>query len=199
MDIHSAIDSILPSLPGWCTPHKGRTMAGFILAEKPVTCVELGVFGGRSLVAMALALKSNGVGKAYGVDPYIAAASLEGKNDPANDEWWSHLDYEGIYQAAVGGIRRAEVEGFAEIIRARSQDVADKWAQIDLLHQDSNHSEEVSCAEVEIFAPKLKSGGLWIMDDVDWETTRKALGTLVSRGFDVVHRDAGWMILRKPA
>lgn len=191
------IEYVLPTLPGWCTVQKGLKMAETVVLEKPVTCVELGVFGGRSLVALALALKELGRGKVYGVDPYTAAASLEGKNDPENDAWWSQLSYDEIHAAAVKAVEDLNLTSHAEIFRMRSQDAAARFERIDLLHQDSNHSEEVSCAEVDLYSKLLKPGGIWIMDDTDWQTTRKALGKLLGLGFEEVHRDQRWMIFRK--
>lgn len=196
--LYRTIDYVLPTLPGWCAPEKGKKMAEVILENESEVCVELGVFGGRSLVAIALALKAQRKGRVFGVDPYTAAAALEGTNDPENDAWWRKLDHEQIHAAAERVLDDLELSKFAIILRARSQDASRNWPSIDLLHQDSNHSEEVSCAEVELYAPVLKPGGIWIMDDTNWQTTRKAQDKLLALGFTAQHREESWAILRKP-
>jgi hypothetical protein len=54
---------------------------------------------------------------------------------------------------------------------------------IDFLHQDSNHSEENTCEEVELYWNKLKEGGYWIFNDADWPTAQKAQKLLLSKGY----------------
>jgi hypothetical protein len=69
---------------------------------------------------------------------------------------------------------------------------------IAVLHQDSNHSEQISSAEVELWTPKLRPGGYWIADDTDWITTRRAQGLLAEKGFAVVEEHANWKVFCKP-
>ena len=90
---------------------------------------------------------------------------------------------------------------FARIVRARSHDVVNTYADesIDLLHQDSNHSEEVSVAEVRAWLPKLKPGGWWISDDTDWPTMRVAQWLLREGGCERVEDHTQWAIYRKAA
>jgi hypothetical protein len=66
-------------------------MAALIRREKPSVVVEIGVFGGRSLVPQALALRENKQGVVYGIDPYTAAAATEGEftSDPGGKGYWS--------------------------------------------------------------------------------------------------------------
>ena len=170
------IDRLVPPLPGWCSPEKARRLARLVVETRPALCVELGVFGGRSLLALALGLRHVGAGRVDGIDPYTVAAALEGVNDKANDDWWSALSYEEIFKHASDGLARGGVLDHARIVRARSQDAVTGYApaSIDILHQDSNHSEAVSTTEVRAWAPLMKDGGYWIMDDTNWPTTRAA-------------------------
>jgi len=69
---------------------------------------------------------------------------------------------------------------------------------IDFLHQDSNHSEEISCMEVELYHNKVKPGGTWVFDDTNWPTTKKAQDLLVSKGYTEVYDSGEWKVyLRK--
>lgn len=199
-DVEAIIERELPGLPGWCTPEKGKRMAE--LAREAYFIVELGVFGGRSLVAMALALRdsSNDFSRVDGIDPYTPAAALEGTNDPANDEWWTHLDYEAVARAAQESLYRLELMPYARLVRMRSLDVVDFYIDgtLDLLHQDSNHSEEVSCEEVTRWTPKIRPGGYWVFDDTNWESTNKAQRELTALGFLELEDHGSWKIYQAP-
>ena len=195
--VEALIDLNLTTLPGWCTPEKGKRMAA--LATGASLCVELGVFGGRSLVAMALSLRGQGFGRVHGIDPYTAAAALEGDNDPANDEWWGGLDYEDIARAAQGAIGRLGLVNFAQLILLPSREAVSSYADgtIDVLHQDSNHSEEISCEEVSLWTSKIRPGGYWIFDDTDWPSTQKAQRALVAAGFEQLEDHGSWKVYRR--
>jgi len=188
-DVYARIDRLLPPLPGWCTPEKGRRMAKLVIEAapeltRPVLCVELGVFGGRSMIAMAVACQCLQSGRIDGIDPYTAAASLEGHNDRANDEWWAKVDYAAIFRQASNAIKANGLTPYAQIIRVKSEDAAAGYASgsVDVLHQDSNHSLKISTSEVLGWLPKLRMGGFWIQDDTDWPSTARAQGMLVEYG-----------------
>lgn len=198
-NVEELIERELPGIPGWCTTEKGKRMAR--LCQGASLCVELGVFGGRGLVAMALALKDQGHGEAHGIDPFTSDAALEGTNDPANDEWWSKLDLEAIGRSAQETIDQLGLTGITRIIRSRSQEVVVGYGDfsVDVLHQDSNHSEEVSCAEVALWASKLTRGGIWIFDDTDWPSTHLAQKQLVAVGFTELEDHGSWKVYRRNA
>ena len=199
IDVEQIIDQELPRLPGWCTPEKGKRMAA--LARGSHLCVELGVFGGRSLVSIALALRDqpSEFGRVDGIDPFTATAALEGTNDPANDQWWSRLNYEAIARVAQEALYRLELMPYARLVRMYSRDVVEFYGDgtIDLLHQDSNHSEEVSCEEVTLWAPKIRTGGYWLADDVNWPTTQRAQRVLTDSGFERIEDHETWAVFRR--
>lgn len=199
MNVDAVIDLELEKLPGWCTPEKGKRMAS--LARDAHLCVELGVFGARSLISIALALREarHSLARVDGIDPYTPSASLEGKNAPENDEWWSKLDYEAVASEAQTALYRLELIPYAHLIRMRSCDVVDFYVDgtIDLLHQDANHSEQTSCEEVARWAPKIRPGGIWIADDTDWESTQKAQRDLVALGFAEIEDHESWKVYRR--
>jgi predicted O-methyltransferase YrrM len=196
-DVEAIIALELPKMPGWCTPEKGRRMAE--LARGASLCVELGVFGGRGLVSMALTLRDQGFGRADGIDPFSAAAAIEGTNDPANDAWWVGLDYEAIARVAQAAICQLGVFHCARLIRTTSREVVEYYIDesIDVLHQDSNHSEEISCEEVAMWSPKVRIGGFWVFDDTNWTSTRKAQQELTGRGFEELEDYESWKVYLK--
>ena len=83
------LKSLVKSLPGWCTPEKAQRLFDLVIeSNSQITC-ELGVFGGRSFIPLALAHKQKGTGFALGIDAWKKEASLEGTNSLENNEYWS--------------------------------------------------------------------------------------------------------------
>lgn len=190
----------LPGMEGWCTIEKANAMIDAVYGVNAQTCVELGVFGGKSLIAMALACKFKGTGVAVGVDPWKLGDCLEGTNDPANAEWWSKLDLEAIYRGFIRKVLDLGLTYQCQWLRYRSSDVLPFFrdGSIDILHQDSNHSEEVSCFELDAWTPKIATGGLLIQDDRLWPSMAKAVAKVSH--WEIVSSDpaGNWAILKKP-
>lgn len=194
-------DSIF-SLDGWCTREKAQKLYDSVISMKPDKVVELGVFAGRSFIPMALALKANGKGEITGIDPWATTASLENYDpqDP-NHIWWNNLDHGHIYNCFISSLSNYDVLSFSNHLRATSRQCVDRFEDesIDILHQDGNHSEAISCEEIKIYAQKIKPGGLWIMDDTDWESTSKAQKLILEHGFTVQEDHKAWIIYKKAA
>ncbi|MBI2810794.1 MAG: class I SAM-dependent methyltransferase [Candidatus Melainabacteria bacterium] len=55
----------------------------YIFELKPERVVEIGVFGGKSLVPMACALRANQKGRIYGIDPWDNKESVRGLTEEA--------------------------------------------------------------------------------------------------------------------
>lgn len=167
-------------LGGWCSLDKATKLAELILEHKPNLIVEIGVFAGRSAVAMAMACQSIGCGHVHGIDPWTNAAALEGGTTPENDAWWAKLDMKQIYRTCVSTAKTLGVEDWLTLIEKHDADVLKDFDEgsIDLIHLDSNHSEAVSVRSVRDWVPKLKSGGFFAMDDSDWATTARAVELL---------------------
>ena len=87
------IQTTVPKLHGWCTPEKASHLYNLVLDHENPLCVELGVFAGRSLVAIALGAKAMN-GTAVGIDAWSKEACEQGVNDIANTEWWNNINYD---------------------------------------------------------------------------------------------------------
>lgn len=171
------------SLLGWCTPEKAQAMADLILQEEPLLCVEIGVFGGRSLVAQALALrevagKSGQNGVIWGIDPWTTDAALEGENGNENDEWWAKQNLAQIRNGLLAAIDDNDLWNWVRIAVAKSADLDQSFWDIDILHIDGNHSEECSTSDVKIWLPAVRPGGWIWFDDTNWKSTSKAVRML---------------------
>lgn len=177
--IISFLDNTLPRMGGWCTREKAVSLIEMIYREKPHVVVEIGVFSGRSLIPQALALKAvygdKADGKVYGIDPWKKDAALEGEVGPENAKWWSELDLHQIHKECIESVWNNGVDEHCVLIRSESYRCVTLFNFIDLLHIDGNHSELSSCRDVELYVPKVRSGGFIYFDDCDWATTQKAL------------------------
>ena len=154
-------------LEGWCSQAKASILIDIILKTRPETVVEIGVFGGKSLVPMAYALKVNGKGKIYGIDPWDSNASIQEVMNEDTKAFWNALDHNGVLKKLMSKIPEFDLENQIELIKSTSED-APPIDTINLLHIDGNHSEKTSYLDVTKWVPLMKSGGWIILDDITW-------------------------------
>lgn len=178
--VQDAIHHYVPTLHGWLLPERGCEMADAIFETRPKLCVELGVFGGRSLISQAFALREiNDGGVVVGIDPWRVEDALDGEKDEANRNWWrNNIDIEAIHRSAMKAIWDHHIEPWCSVIRAASQHAAPIFGDIGLLFIDGNHSETASMRDVETWVPKVRSGGYIFCDDNDWPSTQPAYARL---------------------
>ena len=189
-----------PPMEGWCSHEKAVELFNLVESTKPKLCVEIGVFGGRSLVAIAMGLQKLGEGIIFGIDPWNIDACLEGTSSDVNKDWWANVPWEGIIGSYFDKIQEFELLSYTSHIAKHDKDCLCYFADgsIDLIHFDSNHSEEVSCRTVKDWWPKLKQGSVIIMDDIDWDGQDKALILLKSLGVKVIKEYLKFGIYSKP-
>ena len=193
------LGKIVESLPGWCASEKAQRLFDLIVESNSQITVELGVFGGRSFIPMALAHKQKGTGFALGIDAWRKEVSLEGTNSPENNEYWSKINYTEVYRKCIHAIRVNEVDDFCSLIRMRSQDAGFLIADnvIDILHQDSAHNIETITAELNLWVHKVKIGGYWVADDLLWEEAKKGYAKLPEFGLEMIEDYHEWGIFKK--
>lgn len=187
-EIRTYISHILPNTEGWCTQAKAESLARHVLSHKPAVCVEIGVFAGRSLFAIALALRHNQNGHVLGIDPWSPKASVEGfQHDPPNREWWTKCDHSYIYGEFMRVLHDLKLESWVDTLTCTSEQalailtiIQRRYAPkfIDLLHIDGNHSEKQALFDVEHYVPLVMPGGTVFFDDCDWTTTKLAQNLL---------------------
>jgi predicted O-methyltransferase YrrM len=203
-DLFDRVEALRAEAVGWCSPAKARKLAEAALAARPPVCVEIGVFGGSSLVPQAAAVHHRGAGRVYGIDPWARDAALDGMRKPTNLAFWSAVDLEAAYRGCRVLLTRHGLDGVCELVRARAADVAGRFGDgtVGLLHIDGNHGEESSTRDAELYLPKVAAGGVVFFDDVDWEeegvvTTERALTYLMANGCELVEYVGTCAILRK--
>ena len=196
--IHKAISHYVPQLEGWLDVARGHEMAELIIDTKPDVVVEIGVFGGRSLIAQAFGLRENNKGKIYGIDPWKVETAVEHFQDEKNNEWWrKNITLEDIHKGCMRAIWDHHLDPWVVILRAASQNVYQLFPDnIDILYVDGNHSEVSSTRDVENFVPRVKSGGYVFMDDCDWPTTQKAV-VIIETMCDLVKNSGNYRLYKK--
>ena len=189
--IEDAINHYLPSQEGWTTPERGREMAERILETKAKVIVDIGVFAGRSTIAMGFAARELVTSHVYGIDPWKIEAQIEGDTVSENARWWkesSNLEY--AHKQTMIVIWAHRLDQWVTIIRNASQYVHQLFTEIDFLNIDGSHTEVCSCRDVNLYVPKLRSGHYLMFDDCDWGSTQAAL-KLVDEQCDLVKTMSG--------
>ncbi len=177
--IGKAVWEYLPHQDGWTTPERGCEMAEHILDTKAQICVDIGVFAGRSTIAMGFAAREQQTSHVYGIDAWKIDSAVEGDNVEENAKWWAErANLEQMHWQAIHMIWSHRLDPWVTIIRNSSQYVHQLFPVIDFLNIDGCHTEIASCRDVELYLPALRSGGYLMFDDSDWESTQKALGMI---------------------
>ena len=181
------------TLEGWCSREKAEAIAEFVTSERPDLCVEIGVYGGRSLVPAAAALRHNGSGVIYGVETWRPDVAAEHATTEENDAWWQRLDFHTIKTNFYRFIAEHGLASTVRIIEAPSAEAAGLFSTIDYLHIDGAHSIYNAAEDVVLYAKKVRPNGIIIMDDANWATTAPALAILDSLGTRIreFHNESG--------
>lgn len=162
------------TLPGWCSREKALLIAQHVLRERPEHCVEIGVFGGRSLIPIAAALRENGTGHVHAIETWRADVAVQDATNTDNDAWWQAVDFDAIKAGLLRFVVDHGLVRQVRIVEAPSARAAALFDCIDFLHIDGSHAIVSAAEDVVLYARKLRQGALVLFDDVNWETTRPA-------------------------
>lgn len=179
MNLEQFLENQLSTIQGWCEKDKARKMYDLISETRPSLCVEIGIFGGSSLIPQALSLKHNAKGKIVGIDPWSNHCAVEEMENPANRAWWDIVDLESVYNHFLQKIKEYGLDSFVEIMKNKSCEVSNKFddESIDILHIDGNHCEKLSFNDALLYYPKVKIGGYIFFDDINWSENSKDIST----------------------
>lgn len=159
---------------GWCDPKKATDLADLIINSKAKVIADVGVFEGKSTLAMAYACKLKGSGIVYGVDSWKKEDCIDDETQ-SNKDWWSTLDLDKHYESFLTHVVRADVGRYINICRMSSWEASRTLPNLDMVHIDANHAEWPSTSDVVNWLPKVKIGGYVVMDDVNWASTQTAI------------------------
>lgn len=174
-------------IPGWCSEEKAEAILNHIKITKPKLCVEIGVYGGKSLIPMAHGLKKNGSGLVIGIDPWeLTECTRNYSSDHPVSQIWEKINLEEIYFSLKQKIELEQLEDFCLLVRSTSIEAATEINSIDFLHIDGNHSELSTLIDVQLYFPKVKTKGYILLDDVLRPSTMKAY-SIVRDNSELVH------------
>lgn len=192
------------TLNGWCTPEKAQWIARWMVEHRCVSAVDIGVFGGRSLVAMGFAMQQlakerpGWPGKVIGIDSYSNQDCVEGEESAAGKDYWKNLDLALVRKNAEDAIEQHGLKEICSLLIMTGVQAVDRFTDgtLDLVHVDGSHSEAESTRDVKLWWPKLRPGGLMVMDDTNWPTVKAARELAASLG-KMVHHHEQWEAFQK--
>lgn len=201
------IAAVVPDLPGWCTIEKAHWLAKWIVAHSCVSIVEIGVFGGRSLIPMAMAgqeFRKNGKhwpGRVIGIDSYNNDDSVASDFTEEGKKWWAAVDLGAIREVCEKKIESLGLKDIVTLMIMSSAVAVTNFADgtLDLVHVDGSHSEEESTRDVKLWWPKLRTGGVMVMDDTNWASVRAARWLASTLGKQVHHNESWEAFQKVPA
>jgi len=185
-DLRIRLKDVATRLPGWCPEEKALWMADHIVQKGYKIATELGVYAGRSVFPIALAIAANQGHAVYAVDAWDNAVATSAPISERDDVWWDAVDLvaiksqflrETISQNLVSLIKIIELPS-AEACRTVSRLIG---RSIDFLHIDGAHSEVQALADVTNWSKLVALGGTIVLDDIDWSGVRRADEFLASR------------------
>jgi hypothetical protein len=201
----------VPGFAGSADEHKVRRLAQ--LCHNTDLCVEVGVWAGRSLLAMALGQASlaspasMASPRTYGVDPWSADATMEGWHGPGNkissrkheiDEGQDEIDHEAAYNTC-----RALVSDMQHVIllRVSSAGAAPGFAPgiVDVVHIDGNNSADSVLADLGSWAPTVKAGGCLVLSSAGGRSrpAYNARQWLACNGWVATEDHVTWAVYRR--
>lgn len=207
-EVLEEIAAAVHPLPGWTSVARCQEMADAIFETKPKLAVELGVFGGRTLIAQAIAMRASGHGGiVVGIDPWSVHDAIEDENEENIRFWGNEATLEAAHKTTMHAIWSRALQGVCVVIRSASQFAAPLFGEIDHLYIDGNHAEVPCLRDIELWVPKVKAGAYVFVDDVDWISTSKGYARLkemadvVAIGDEVLpdgtHRKGHYWVCRK--
>ena len=184
LDLFQKIASTNKVLDGWCSEEKALTLASLVIAFRPSLIVEIGVYGGRSLIPMALACQAVNHGLVIGIDPWSKEVAMREQTTQEDRDWWeTKVDLEKIRTDFMARIAEYQLEKFVRIERKESKDVPAP-SGVSILHVDGAHSD-TALHDIVKFAPNVVVGGYCVTDDSTWHGGGVARGErrLIEMGF----------------
>jgi hypothetical protein len=158
---------------GWTFEDKSKYMFDVVLEKNPSIVAEVGVWSGLSIASFCAASLITKT-KVFAIDPWCANAMSENGYNSSLGYNQDELDKVAINFES--NFKNIGLDENMSIIRKTSFDASFdfKNESIDIFHLDGAHTEWDSMRDLIAWTPKIKVGGLFIMDDANWETMKLA-------------------------
>lgn len=152
----------------WCTKEKIELLMDLVLLSKPHTCVEIGVFGGSSVLPVASVLRYLNTGTLFAIDAWSndEAVKYMHRFDP-NISWWNWVPMGEAYLNFIVRLNMFNLNSCCQILCMTSEDAASLFSdeEIDFIHLDGNYTEVGSVKDALLYLPKVKAGGYILLSD----------------------------------
>ena len=170
---------------GWCSTEKISSFIDLVLEVEPEICVEIGVYGGASILPVAYALKFLRNGIIVAIDPWDfveCVRHIDPVKDPQAWKTWLGVDMDVVHAEFLSLLHKNGLEDVCLPVRSTSEKAANEVLEnIDILHIDGDHSEYGSLRDVELYLPKVRPGGyIWLTDAI-WQERNQAVDYLLER------------------
>jgi predicted O-methyltransferase YrrM len=177
---------VIEGVEGWCTLHKAWKLHELAMDSQCNLAVEIGIYGGKSLLPVAAAFAKKGAGRIFGVEPWENAVAIETATSAENDEWWARHDLIAIKRGFLKRVVELELEAYVRLLEIPSDAAIMVFqsarfnGKVDLIHIDGAHSLEESVFDCAYWLRILRSGGHIVLDDINWATVGIAFEFLKS-------------------
>jgi predicted O-methyltransferase YrrM len=171
-ELYRVIEETSHLLEGWCGEEKRRYLADLILNNTIHRALEIGIYGGQSLIPVALAMREKNLGTVIGVDPWQAKVSTKYESlGKKNLDWWGNVDYDRVRGQLLHVVDQYDLYERVVIVQKNSDDAF--WLlygmKFQLIHVDGDHSPEQSLKDVKNAIHALDVNGILVIDDVLWK------------------------------
>jgi predicted O-methyltransferase YrrM len=178
LPLDEKVSRCLETTDGWCSPKKAAWLAQLIASRQVKNVLEVGIFGGKSLIPIALAVQSAGGGTVIGVEPWSAEVAISEPTDEINDAFWASINFAQVKERFFANSARYGVLAMIKVMEMDS-DSAFRFLepgdrQFDLIHIDGAHSPERALRDAKSWPKLVKKGGLVVFDDIVWPSVMPA-------------------------
>ena len=188
--LRAELDDICLQIPidegGGSSLTKVLVLASLIIGRNFQRVVEIGVYRGRAFLALGATMRALGRGEVTGIDPYTAEAAIQRDDHKVGIDlqtWPHQVDWEHLYAGVLQQVEQRELAAYCRLDRRTSADAATDIspASIELLHMDGNHDRAALAADLALYLPKMRLGGIVVMDDVTWPSIHPLFEEVASR------------------
>jgi FkbM family methyltransferase len=178
--LNARIIAALRAIEGWCTPRKAVWLAGLIAENRCSRVLEVGIYGGRSLIPMALAVREHAPdGRVYGVESWSSDAAEETATDAVGDVWWRNVELEAVKARFLRNLLDNELAGIVNILEMSSDEALRCLAaigpfELDLIHVNGSRAEAQALHGVRSWSGLLRPGGILVLDGIAWPSMQEA-------------------------
>jgi len=167
---------VMAAMPGWCRREKAEAMVRLITLGHVRTVVEVGVYGGRSLQAMALGLAAAPV-SADLIDPMLVGI------DPWNPAYIGEIA-DQLLRDVTAHMRARWPR--VMLLRAPSESIVQFGRAVDLVHIDGDHTPPAPLVDVQAWYPRVRHLGYMVMDDANYGGVVEATTWLEQQGAELL-------------